>query len=596
MIISDITNIPKGSNKMIEAKCTYCNSIVSVQMCQYTRSTKDFTINFCCSKKCAAIRTKEILMEKYGVKNISQVPDVKEKIKKTNLEKYGSETYMSSTDSKSKREKTCLERYGFESFTKSKEYTEKTKKTNLEKYGVEWYLQSDEKKIKSDKTNLEKYGFTSASKSEEVKEKIKKTNIDKYGFVSPLKNPEILSKSIDKLKLNWGVDNPLKSEIIKEKVKETNIEKYGFPYPIQSKDIIEKRKSNYISKFGVENSSQNEKVRLENYEIAKHQSYIKYVGKSISLFNCEECNLDFEINGDNFYSRLKNNVKLCTICNPIGDQRSTKENDLYKFIQEKYKGEIIQSYRDGLEIDIYLPESKLGFEFNGLYFHSDKFRNKEYHLEKMNYFKDKDIRIVNIWEDDWIFKKNIIESQIQNFLGLSEKIYARKCTVKEITDIKIARDFLELNHIQGEYPNIKKAYGLFHEQSLVSVMTFDHFEGRKKMNNDEWNLSRFSNTLNLSVIGGASKLLSYFINSENPSRIISYADKDWSQGKIYETLGFNKIHETKPDYKYIIEGKRKHKSGFKKSLTGISESKLELPKIWDCGKIKFEKIIKTPLE
>jgi hypothetical protein len=123
-------------------------------------------------------------------------------------------------------------------------------------------------------------------------------------------------------------------------------------------------------------------------------------------------------------------------------------------------------------------------------------------------------------------------------------------------------------------------------------MTFDKFEGRKKMLDCEWNLNRFCNKINYSIIGGASKLLSYFIKKYNPNRIISYADKDWSIGNLYEKIGFMKLYETESDYKYVVSGRRIHKSRFKKSKTGISESELDIPKIWDCGKIKYEMIIK----
>ncbi len=143
------------------------------------------------------------------------------------------------------------------------------------------------------------------------------------------------------------------------------------------------------------------------------------------------------------------------------------------------------------------------------------------------------------------------------------------------------------NHIQG-FANSKIKIGLFHNDELVSLMLFDQFEGRKRMKESEWNLSRFCNKLEVNVIGGASKLLNYFILNFNPNRIISYSDKDWSRGNLYKKLKFKKIYETRPDYKYLVDFKRIHKSNFKKSIIGISESKLEIPKIWDCGKIKFE--------
>jgi hypothetical protein len=239
-----------------------------------------------------------------------------------------------------------------------------------------------------------------------------------------------------------------------------------------------------------------------------------------------------------------------------------------------------------------LPELNIGFEFNGLFWHSDKFKDKNYHLNKLKLFKEKGIRVVNIWEDDWVYKKTIIQSQIRNILGSSQNIFARKCEVREINDVDIVRDFMNKNHIQG-FVSSKVKLGLYHSDKLVSVMMFDQFEGRLKMEKSGWNLSRFCNLCNYSVIGGASKLLKYFINKFEPIRIISYSDNSWSLGKLYESIGFNKIHETDPDYKYVVSDRRVHKSGFRKSNTGLSESLLDFDKIWDCGKTKWEIIYKV---
>src|ERR1035437_8129119 len=80
--------LPKSSNFLIKASCEYCKNIVEISYKLYNKRIKKHN-KFACSKKCAAIRTKEELFEKYGVKNIAQVPNIKEKIKKVNLEKYG---------------------------------------------------------------------------------------------------------------------------------------------------------------------------------------------------------------------------------------------------------------------------------------------------------------------------------------------------------------------------------------------------------------------------------------------------------------------------------------------------------------------------
>ncbi len=320
--------------------------------------------------------------------------------------------------------------------------------------------------------------------------------------------------------------------------------------------------------------------RNDKFKITSDPNYIKYISNGNSLFKCDN-NKDhtFIINNSNYHHRKEKNI-LCTECYPISKTTSLIEIQLFEIIKLKYLGEVIQSYRDVLEIDIYLPELKLGFELNGLYWHSEKFVDKNYHKEKTNYFKEKGIRIIHIWEDDWINKNEIIKSQISNLIGTTKnKIFARKCEIREV-NLNECRDFLNNNHTQG-YVNSKIKIGLYYNNELVSLMTFNQFE--EIDNNLEWNLNSFCNKLETIVIGGASKLLSYFIKTYSPKKIVSYADLDWSQGNLYYKLGFNLINESKPDYKYLCNKNRVNKSNL-----NIFES---IDKIWDCGKLKFEMII-----
>jgi hypothetical protein len=369
------------------------------------------------------------------------------------------------------------------------------------------------------------------------------------------------------------VDWHTKNKTIKDKISKTNLEKW------ETKHVF-----------------LNNEWRKNNFKIAQDPNYLDFKSDK-NIFNCDlQKDHQFEISTDDYYGRLKSNNKLCTICNPISSQTSYKENEIFDFIKSIYSGKIIKSWRENrLEIDIYLPELGIGFEFNGIWWHSDKYKKKDYHKDKINFFKDKGIRIIYIWEDDWIFKNEIIKSQIKNWLNITEsKIFARKCKI-EIIDNKIGNIFLNENHIQGSDRSILKI-GLFYKNELVSIMTFNKSEGRKKMYDYEWNLSRFCNKLNTNVVGGASKILTYFIKKYEAKRIISYADKDWSVGNLYNKIGFNLISESNPDYKYVIKNKRKNKANFKKSnlKTELTESEYmkNIPKIWDSGKMKFEMIIK----
>ncbi len=572
--------------------------------------------------------------------------NIEEKIKKTKLEKYGDENYNNKSKQKetlltfdnekwlsikNKRKKTKLENWDDENYNNSEKIkeslslldwhnvTKKRKETNLLLWGDENYnnsekikeyfnnLTKEEKELildKSKKTKLEKWGDENYNNPEKIKESLSKLDWEK-----------VVEKRKETLYKKYGDENYINSEKIKEyfnnltkeekelilnKSKKTKLEKWGdenYNNPEKIKEslskldwnkVVKKRMETMYDRYGDDYIFKNETFRKSNYEIANDTNYLKYLNNNISLFSCLSCGDNFEISTDNYYSRKRTNLPLCTICNPIGDSQSIKEKELYEFISSIYNNEIIQSYRDGLEIDIYLPDLKLGFEFNGLYWHSDKYRDKNYHLDKTNHFKEKEINIIHIWEDDWIYKRNIIESQIKNWLGLTEtKIFARKCYIKEIKDSKIVSKFLEENHIQGRV-NSNLKLGLYYNDELVSLMTFDHYEGRKKIEEGGWNINRFCNKINYSVVGAASKLFKYFLNNYDVKRVISYSDSDWSLGNLYKNLGFTQKSDNRPDYKYIIDGKRVHKSRFRKSKTGISESKLKMLKIFDCGKVKWE--------
>lgn len=89
------------------------------------------------------------------------------------------------------------------------------------------------------------------------------------------------------------------------------------------------------------------------------------------------------------------------------------------------------------------------------------------------------IRVIHIWEDDWTYKQDIVKSQVKNLLGFSNRIWARKCQIKEV-DVKECRLFLEENHIQG-FINSNLKIGLYYgDDELISLMTFDKYEGRKR--------------------------------------------------------------------------------------------------------------------
>jgi len=306
-------------------------------------------------------------------------------------------------------------------------------------------------------------------------------------------------------------------------------------------------------------------------------------------------------NGHKFVQKANNHLNGtgCPKCNRF----NVKESKLLEFIQKNIDTVIKTSDRKvlkGMELDIYLPELKLGFEFNGLYWHSEIFKDKKYHLNKTEICNTQGVELFHIWEDDWMNKQEIVKSMILNKLGKTpNKIFARKCQVRIIEDNKIVRSFLNENHIQG-FIGSKIKLGLYHDDELISLMTFGNLRkslGQKSKENT-YELLRFCNKLNTLVAGGASKLFRYFLNNFIVNEVVSYSDYSRSKGNMYQKIGFNLQHNSDPNYYYVIDGVRKHRFAFRKDRLideGFDKNKTEIQimnergyfRIFDCGMQKW---------
>jgi len=418
---------------------------------------------------------------------------------------------------------------------------------------------------------LEKYGCEHFSLTEEFKKKFKETSMSRY-----------------------GVDNPWKSEEVKEKIRKTNIEKYGESNYLKV-DKNKKALSDKIKRY-----SEEKRIELiKEYSIPIE--IIEFISGSNVKIRCLECKTDSDFSSSFFNKKIASKENPCLKCNPPLYSESAGENQLYEFIRSIYQGEIIYHDRktlNGKEIDIYLPELSIGFEFDGIYWHSEYFKEKYGNLKKKELIKAQGISIYNIWEDDWIFKNEIIKSRIINSLGLSKKIGARKCEILTVSS-KEEKEFLNNNHIQGYVPSSIKI-GLYYNNQLVSLITFS--KNRKAVGkisvDGEYELLRFCNKLNTSVVGGASKLFKYFIEKKDPDLITSYQDNSWHTGNLYQNLGFIQYGSPEPNYYWCKKNMKFHRYNFRKDKLvkqGFDPSKTEdqimhergYYKLWGFGNLKW---------
>ncbi len=243
-----------------------------------------------------------------------------------------------------------------------------------------------------------------------------------------------------------------------------------------------------------------------------------------------------------------------------------------------------------LELDIVIPEHKIAIEYNGLYWHSEQQgKDRSYHLNKYNLCKEQGYRLITIWENEWLYKQDIVKSIILNSIGIHQrKIHGRKCIIKDVSP-KEARIMYDNNHIQGFKGGLH--HGLYYKDELVSLMSID------KRNE----LQRFVNLKYTLVHGAFSKLL----KSYNLNYVYTFADTRYFTGNVYTKNGFEYVYTTKPNYYYIKKDttfhrmlfqkkniQKKYHQGLLKSFDiNITEYKNMLnngyDRIWDNGNRKY---------
>lgn len=500
----------------------------------------------------------------------------------------------------------------------NKQVKDKRKVTCIEKYGTENVYQSEEVKSKSKRTLIDKYGVDNISKSNLNKNKLKNISLEKYGHEYIFQSEQVKEKIKNTLKSKYDVDNISQCKKNQEKKKLNHIKKYGVDHQMKRQEVVDKIKEYWRKEIGLETNlqlpeirnkaiSSNKKTKTDNaiYSVSFPESleFLEKVDKKYKI-HCSDCDDTFEAYHQYLTFRINNKLGICPNCNKKIIVSSFEKQILDFIKNDLYVDNIIENDRTVIkpkELDIYLPDYNLAIECNGIYWHSEKFVGRDYHLNKLKLCNDKDIRLIQIFEDEWINKKDIVKSRLKNLLysNKTNRIHARKCQIKEISS-KQKNQFLNQYHLQGSDKS-SILLGAFYDDELVSVMTFStgNISKGSKSITDIFELNRFCSNSDYHIPGIASKLFKHFISNYTFNTIYSYADLRWSDGNLYSQLGFELDSVTKPNYWYIVNNKRMHRFNFRKSslkeygwysddLTEFQITDLEgIHRIWDCGNLKF---------
>lgn len=286
--------------------------------------------------------------------------------------------------------------------------------------------------------------------------------------------------------------------------------------------------------------------------------------------------------------------------------RSSKaEKEILLFCQEKLADSSIRKDREILkfinkELDVFIPNYNLAVEHNGIFFHSLYHpQNTPFdHAEKFFVCKKQGIQLMTFWDFEFEEKKNLVLSMIlAKCKHFETKVFGRECSLQEV-DFKEAKQFYDLNHIQGLYSSAQAqvTVALIKNNEPQGMMSFGEHH-RKKIT--DLVLTRCCFKQNVQVVGGSQKMFSFFINKYNPRSLVSWSDNRFSWGTLYPFLGFSLEEELKEDYFYlnIHTGQRCSKQSLKKQklkqLGGVGDTEKQLAeslgfyRVFDCGKIRW---------
>lgn len=508
-------------NNLQERPKCYCGSELKFQSFK-----KGYSIF--CSTKCANNsishheKTRQTCLKRYGgVGNASE--KLLNKTKQTRLERYGNEKYVGIE----KRKKTNLKKYGVEHGLINKEIQEKSRQTKLERYGNEYYTNYE----KANVTKIERYGSIWG-------ENFKKTNLERL-----------------------GVEYPFQSKKIQDKIKENNLKKYGSIHPLQNQELL----------------SKSIKTRKNNF-ICEHDDILDITDDCIYICKCPhpDCTMcdekRFEISSQKYHGRKYRNDELCTIISPGYHNKNTFIENFVKDILNKYNIEYVTNTKDIIppkELDIYIPSKKIAIECNGVFWHSDKWKDENYHINKYKLCQENDIQLISVWEDQVYKKPEIIESIILSKLNIYKEIIDSNYFIG-LPDSNEYLKFMFANNINDAYAcGIK--IGLYYNGELISVMCFS------KINKDSYILHGYHKKLFTNIVNGHIVLFNYFTQQYNPKVITGYSSNDLCD-ELFENLAFEE-DEVKSNVSYIDNKYNR--------INSVLRNTSVMYKIYDSGRTKW---------
>jgi len=248
----------------------------------------------------------------------------------------------------------------------------------------------------------------------------------------------------------------------------------------------------------------------------------------------------------------------CPRCGKVGE--SIQEENLFKFIS-KY-GKFIRRDRailNNKELDFVNYEFRLAIEYCGLYWHSNKFKRRNYHLNKLEACLNNGYKLITIFEDEWVFKPKVVMYKLRTIFNDVKNFELDKHHISKINYLYAKKFFDCYSFNSIDVSSI--TFGMFVDDLLVCAVNFVY--------DDVWIVNDIAFLSNYYNIESVYIILDYFKDRYNISELKLYVDRRWD---IYDfnSYGFALYKIIEPKYWYIEKQRRLDK---KVGKFGV----------WDCG-------------
>lgn len=432
---------------------------------------------------------------------------------------------------------------------------------------------------------LERFGTTGVHQTPAVIEKRRATNTARYGGAAPQSSPEVRARTKQTLQARYGVDNVSSIPEVRAKASATMQARLGVPYAMMSPTVRAKSEETCVERYGVKHNTQSDVMKQKSIDTRLKRYGVKWPGQSPTIVKKSlQTRLDH-------YGTLSPNV--------FGESEDKVASHIATWGLTIQTQHILSS---GKTIDILIPSLNIGIEYCGLYWHNEHSpepRDHNYHADKMKTATAEGIRLITLFEDEWLTRRLQVENALKSILGVSKtSIGARTCTVDTL-NVNDAHSFMRTHHLQGRAQDVRFAVGLHSNDVLVAAMTLGrhHRQGQ-----DALVLNRLCFASDVSIAGGASRLFSAactWARANGHAKIISWSDNRWFTGGVYSKMGFSLAEELPPDYTYVVRKaprERLSKQSQKKNRVncppGLTEHEWArergLARVWDCGHKRWE--------